>query len=140
MDSAGALARCASCAALPHLQCPGGFEGPSGEHKLPVSRAGYFQTGITTAVKCSVVAANGLSARLGGNICAEGDSNDLNTACVGKYRNGCDEGSTGKLCGECPAGWGRNGFQQPCQPCAAGAALPLILSILVDVGTKVATC
>ena len=130
LDSADSIARCASCSGLPHLQCPGGFEGQTTQHKLPVSSPGYFQTGTTTAVKCNVVAANGLSTCLGGIICTEGDSKGLSTECVGIYHNACGEGSTGELCGECPAGWGRHAFQQPCQPCAAGAALPLILSYL----------
>ncbi|CAE7805594.1 unnamed protein product [Symbiodinium sp. CCMP2592] len=133
LDSADSLARCASCALLPHLQCLGGFGTQAGLHRLPVSGPGYFQTGITTAVKCSVVSASGLSTCLGGSICEDEPSD---SECVGKYKNACNEGSTGMLCGECPAGWSRSAFQQPCQPCAAGAALPLILSILVEVGIK----
>ena len=138
LDAAGLIARCASCASLPHLLCPGGFRGQTGVHAPPVASPGYFQTGLTTAIKCSVMTANGLSACLGGDVCAS--STEPSAECTGKYGNACNEGSIGLLCGECPPGWARSAFQQPCQPCAAGAALPLIRSILVDVGTKVAAC
>ena len=131
----GSLSRCGSCAFLPHLQCLGGFHTQAGiTHKLPVARPGYFQTGVTLAVKCTAVTATGLSACLGGQLCAQDDT----VECFGKYDNACDEGSTGFLCGECPAGWARSAFQQPCEPCAAGAVLPLVASVIIDVGTKVA--
>ncbi|CAE7688638.1 unnamed protein product [Symbiodinium sp. CCMP2592] len=135
----GSLSRCASCAFLPHLQCLGGFHTQAGitqlgNHKLPVARPGYFQTGVTIAVKCTAVTSTGLSACLGGQLCAQDDT----VECFGKYDNACDEGSTGFFCGECPAGWARSAFQQPCEPCAAGAVLPLVASVIIDVGTKVA--
>ncbi|CAE7752501.1 UVR8 [Symbiodinium sp. CCMP2456] len=134
---AGSLSRCGSCAFLPHLQCLGGFHTQAGitqagNHKLPVARPGYFQTGVTIAVKCTAVTATGLSACLGGQLCTQDDT----VECFGKYDNACDEGSTGFLCGECPAGWARSAFQQPCEPCASGAVLPLVASVIIDVGTK----
>ena len=91
----GLLSRCASCAFLPHLQCPGGFHTragvvQAGDHRLPVARPGFFQTGVTVAVKCTAVTATGLSACLGGQLCAQGDT----VECFGKYDNACDEGST----------------------------------------------
>ncbi|CAE7688623.1 rngB [Symbiodinium sp. CCMP2592] len=133
----GSLSRCASCAFLPHVQCLGGFHTQAGitqlgNHKLPVARPGYFQTGVTIAVKCTADTSTGLSACLGGQLCAQDDT----VECFGKYSNACDEGSTGFFCGECPAGWARRAFQQPCEPCAAGAVLPLVASVIIDVGTK----
>ena len=58
----GFLSRCASCAFLPRLQCLGGFHTQAGitqagNHKLPVARPGFFQTGVTIAVKCTAVTA-----------------------------------------------------------------------------------
>ncbi|CAE7203790.1 rngB, partial [Symbiodinium sp. CCMP2456] len=132
LDAAGLLSRCASCAFLPHLQCLGGFHTQTGNHTLPVARPGYFQTGVTLAVKCTAITAAGLSACLGGQLCKQVDA----VECLGKYENACDEGSTGFLCGECPAGWARSAFLQPCEPCAAGATLPLIAAVIIDVGTK----
>ena len=134
LDQADSITRCASCQPLPHLYCPGGFHLQSGLQRQPIARPGYYQTGVTTAVKCSVVSSDGLSVCLGGAVCLD-DSNS--SQCVGKYANACGKGSTGPLCGECLPGWARSGFQQPCQLCEAGAASTLIAASLVDVGTKV---
>ena len=140
LDAAGLLSRCGSCAFLPNLQCLGGFHSQAGitqagNHKLPVARPGYFQTGVTLAVKCTAVTATGLSACLGGQLCTQDDT----VECFGTYDNACDEGSTGFFCGECLASWARSAFQQPCEPCAAGAVLPLVASVIIDVGTKAAS-
>ncbi|CAE7462525.1 scube2, partial [Symbiodinium sp. CCMP2592] len=137
LDGAGWLARCASCAFLPHLQCLGGFHTQAGitqtgNHTLPVARPGHFQTGQTITVKCTAVTATGLSTCLGGQPCEQDDAVD----CFGRYGNACDEGSTGFLCGECPYGWARSAFQRPCEPCATSSAMPLIAAVIIDVGTK----
>ncbi|CAE6963215.1 unnamed protein product [Symbiodinium sp. CCMP2592] len=137
LDEAGWLARCASCAFLPHLQCLGGFHTQAGitqtgNHTLPVARPGHFQTGQTITVKCTAVTATGLSTCLGGQPCEQDDAVD----CFGRYGNACDEGSTGFLCGECPYGWARSAFQRPCEPCATSSAMPLIAAVIIDVGTK----
>ncbi|CAE7241672.1 UVR8 [Symbiodinium sp. CCMP2592] len=129
------LARCASCANFASLSCPGGFAETSNSpnsHRLPVAIPGYFQTGTLTAVKCFVVLDNGLSVCLGSGQCQSDEEVD----CVGKYGNACEEGSTGILCGECPPGWARSGFRAACRPCGQ-AILPLVASILGDVGSKV---
>ncbi|CAK8988049.1 unnamed protein product [Durusdinium trenchii] len=59
----------------------------------------------------------------------------FNSECVGKYGNLCAEGSTGMLCGECPAGWARPSLQEPCEPCPNGA-VGLFFLILADVVSK----
>ena len=130
----GSLARCASCDTLSTLRCPGGFVGFSLRHQLPLAKPGFFQTGVVTAFKCSVVLEDGRSTCLGGGFC---DSAEDVSGCVGKYKNTCAEGSLGFLCGECPTGWARTEFQAPCQHCHE-SALPLIASIVVDVGSKAA--
>lgn len=132
LDEAGLLVRCASCNSFTHLSCFGGFYEQTDRHRLPVARPGYFQTAPTTAIKCNVVMDDGISACLGGGLCAEGSET---LECMGRYSNACAEGSTGFLCGECPPGWARNYWKEPCRLCTA--SWPLIFSVLLDVGTKV---
>ena len=133
LDEDGFLVRCASCLSFTHLSCSGGFYEQTDRHRLPVARPGYFQTAPTTAIKCNIVMDDELSACLGGGSCADVSAG---LECVGKYGNVCAEGSTGFLCGECPLGWARNYWKEPCRFCMP-ASWPLILSILFDVGTKV---
>ncbi|CAE7405136.1 UVR8 [Symbiodinium sp. CCMP2592] len=130
----GSLARCVSCAMLATLRCPGGFEGTGRRHQQPLAKPGFFQTGVVTAFKCNVVLEDGRSTCLGGGFCA---SVEDGRGCMGKYGNSCEEGSLGFLCGECLPGWARTEFQAPCQRCHE-SPLPLIASILVDVGSKAA--
>ena len=141
LDSEGRLSRCASCAGLTHFRCDGGFREENGTdfHILPLARAGFYQTGILTAYKCTVVAEDGLSACLGGVTCSDndkhGESNSLEHCMEGAVGNLCAPGSTGMLCGECPVGWSRHNLQQPCLPCA-GATLSMTSSIVADVSLK----
>ena len=124
----GSLSRCVSCETFSTLRCPGGFQDNSSLHQLPVAMPGYFQTGLVTAFKCNVILDDGHSACIGGGFCTE-------KTCFGKYDNACEEGAVGFLCGECPPGWARTGFQAPCQECQ-DSTLQLIGSILVDVVSK----
>ena len=142
LDSEGRLSTCASCAGLAHFRCDGGFresdENGTKLHLPPLARAGFYQTGILTAYKCSVVAEDGLSACLGGVTCSDNDngkSGSLEHCREGAVGNLCAPGSTGMLCGECPVGWGRQNLQRPCVPCTA-AALSMTTSILADVSLK----
>ncbi|CAE7032759.1 rngB [Symbiodinium sp. CCMP2592] len=131
LDSAANLARCDNCDAFVALSCPGGFHDGTTDHRLPVAIPGYFQTGRVTAIKCNSVVDGGLSACLGSGSCSEAMS------CAGNFSNACAEGSDGQLCGECPKGWARASFQAPCQPCPEVPSLPLVVSILSDVGLNV---
>ena len=118
LSSNGRLERCASCLPYVGLYCPGGFEPNSTEHVQPRAAAGFYQTGSTFATKCRVVLADGSSACLGDNQCAEG--------------------TTGMLCGECPAGWAKFEDAHPCEECWVGAATGQLSTAIVFEITKIA--
>ena len=118
LSSNGRLERCASCLPYVGLYCPGGFEPNSTEHVQPRAAAGFYQTGSTFATKCRVVLADGSSACLGDNQCAEG--------------------TTGMLCGECPAGWAKFEDISPCEECLAGAGTGQLSTAIVFEITKIA--
>ena len=135
LDSANMLSRCASCATLPNLHCPGGFRNSSltPQHALPSAKPGFFQTGVVTVYKCSVLTEDGSSACMGAGACDELGSSSR--VCIGKFGNICAEGSAGMLCGQCPPNWARQSLQSHCQPCFV-TSLELAVAVLADVSTK----
>eukprot|EP00438_Fugacium_kawagutii_P026998 Skav224004 [mRNA] locus=scaffold2619:51010:57912:- [translate_table: standard] len=115
--SSGQLDRCASCASYVGLVCLGGFD-DSKEHVQPKAEVGFYQTGTTSASKCRVFLADGSSACLGQNQCAEG--------------------TTGTLCGECPLGWARSTDFTPCDACVEGSATGLLSATILYEVTEIA--
>ncbi|CAE7226101.1 Scube1 [Symbiodinium microadriaticum] len=91
---------CASCT-YRGLTCFGGFDS-SGAHNQPVAEQGFFQTGQILAAKCEVNLVDGTSVCLGGNVCARG--------------------SSGFLCGECPASYARDTYPGACSECSFAAS------------------
>ena len=106
------LDRCAPCT-FNGLRCSGGFL-QNGSHAQPEAKVGWYKTGKTLAVQCLVRDAAGAS------------------VCQGENR--CAEGSTGWLCGECPAQWGRRGHLEFCRQCPDSSSAWLATSILLDLG------
>lgn len=86
-------------------------------------RPGFFQTGLTTAVECDVLLADGSACR-GGEACVAGGP-----ACHGRFGNSCGPGSEGMLCGACPRGWARDSYPEACQPCPPESVSVLIASL-----------
>ena len=107
----GKLDRCAPCT-YPGLSCPGGFK--NGSHAQPRASKGWYKTGETVAVQCSVLDAAGSS------------------VCLGGENSSCSEGADGWLCGECPSGWARARYLQACEACEASGAGHLALAVLTD--------
>eukprot|EP00438_Fugacium_kawagutii_P034128 Skav216726 [mRNA] locus=scaffold653:86735:90308:+ [translate_table: standard] len=149
----GVLTRCTSCAIYTNLLCRGGFHldpnrtntpdmpSPWPSHVPPLAKPGFFQTGTVIVVKCTAVLEDGSSACLGGEVCGLSQLLpstlsvcNLRWGYVG-YENQCAEGSTGMLCGECPAFWAKPSLKAPCQKCVTGT-FTLILLILADVLLK----
>ena len=91
---------CASCT-YRGLKCFGGFDS-SGAHNQPVAELGFFQTGQVLAAKCEVTLVDGTS------VCLEG--------------NECGRGSSGFLCGECPAAYARDTYPDACSACSSSAS------------------
>eukprot|EP00438_Fugacium_kawagutii_P034186 Skav233184 [mRNA] locus=scaffold24:201013:202275:+ [translate_table: standard] len=146
----GVLARCTSCAIYTNLICHGGrhldhnqtdtADMPSSvsSHVLPVAKPGFFQTGKVIAEKCTAVLADGSSPCLGGKSCGVSQVAPSTPSVCNKfliYENQCAEGSTGMLCGECPALWARQSLRSPCQQCITGT-FTLILLVFADVMLK----
>eukprot|EP00439_Symbiodinium_sp_Y106_P035489 s3907_g4.t1 len=105
---------CASCT-YRGLTCFGGFDS-SGAHNQPVAEPGFFQTGQILAAKCEVNLVDGTSVCLGGNECARG--------------------SSGFLCGECPAAYARDTYPGACSECSFAASW-MGLVVFTDIAQNV---
>ncbi|CAK9031780.1 unnamed protein product [Durusdinium trenchii] len=147
-ESTGQLARCISCT-WEGLLCRGGFENRSAAapsaprvHALPIARTGFYQTGVTTAVACDVQLEDGSSACLGGEPCVMArvlvDPPSLCNGREGMRDNGCAEGSSGTLCGQCPPGYSRDSYPDLCQTCPADPVSVLAMGIASDIIQKAA--
>ena len=113
LDDGHTLLRCADCSAYEGLTCSGGFQ--QGNHSQPEADPGFYRTGATSGVPCVV----------------EIDENQ--SVCLGS--NECALGSSGMLCGECPEGWARGSYPEPCASCESligQTSIWLMLVILTD--------
>ena len=121
----GSIERCIDCGPYNGLMCRGGLD-EEGQHVQPKAVAGWFQTGRSLALPCQVT-------RDGFSVCLGNISGGHIEPFAG-FPNACANGSTGMLCGECPAGWARGAYLEPCEPCDAHSALAFGLAIAADLG------
>ncbi|CAJ1379513.1 unnamed protein product [Effrenium voratum] len=138
VSSTGQLDRCIGCH-FQGLECRGGFEKSNGTvrvHAQPIALPGYFQSGLTTAVVCDVFTANGSICQGGAACVAHRLDFEVQAACNGAFGNACGEGAIGMLCGQCPTGWSRDDYPQPCAPCPADSSSQLAVGIWSDVLQK----
>ena len=119
------IERCIDCGPYNGLICQGGLD-EEGQHVQPKAVAGWFQTGRSSALPCQVT-------RDGFSVCL-GNTSGGHIEPFAGFPNACANGSTGMLCGECPAGWARGAYLEPCEPCDAHSALAFGLAIAADLG------
>lgn len=85
-----------------------------------------------------------------GNACGEGQEGGqgCDPASEGSARESIDAavylhrpGAIGMLCGQCPTGWSRDDYPQPCAPCPADSSSQLAVPCFnFSIQSKVACC